>query len=84
MKELRKTKWTVTVKPQLCEEVDAYVKLHGTVNRSTVVERALELWLARQLEEEEEAYYQKNAAELNTDSKSWLRITRESAKRTWK
>jgi Arc/MetJ-type ribon-helix-helix transcriptional regulator len=80
-----KSKWTVSVSPQLSERVDLYV-LHNQehVNRSSVVEEALELWLTNQVKEEEEAYYAANAAELNADSKSWSRITTEAAKHIFK
>ncbi len=80
-----KSKWTVSVSPQLSEKVDLYVlQNQENVNRSSVVEEALELWLTNRVQEEEEAYYAANAAELNADSKSWSRITTEAAKHIFK
>jgi len=61
------------------------VKSHkkDNANRSSVVQEALEKWVAKELEKEEEAYYSAHAAELNADSKSWSRITTEAATYIW-
>jgi Arc/MetJ-type ribon-helix-helix transcriptional regulator len=42
---------TVTVDPDMLDEVDAYIEEHEGVDRSEVVDEALRLWYARILED---------------------------------
>jgi metal-responsive CopG/Arc/MetJ family transcriptional regulator len=42
---------TVTVDPDILDEIDAYVQDHEGVDRSQVVEEALRVWYARILED---------------------------------
>lgn len=82
----KKSKWTVSVSPIVSEAVESYLKKRkkDKLNRSSLVEAALEQWFQTQEEEEEKSYYADHASELNADSKSWSRITTEAAKRTFK
>lgn len=82
----RKQKWTVTIAPEIEKQVESFLKKHKQekITRSAIVEEAMELWLAKQNEVDEERYFQAHAAELNADSKSWSRITTEAAKHIWK
>jgi hypothetical protein len=75
-----KVKWTITVDSNVCKQVDELVA-SSSGNRSAVVEEALKLWLAKQQEDYDEVYFAANAAELNRDSKSWVRTTSESFRR---
>jgi hypothetical protein len=81
----RKPKWTVTIAAEIDEQVESYLKKNKklNLNRSAIVQEAVEIWLAKQSEEEEEAYYKAHAAELNADSESWTRITNEAANYIW-
>ena len=46
----RRPKVTATLDPDLLASVDAYVATHPDLDRSTVIDRALRLWHARELE----------------------------------
>jgi hypothetical protein len=46
----RRPKITATLDPDLLASVDAYVAVHPDVDRSAVIDAALRLWHARQLE----------------------------------
>lgn len=74
-----KIKWTVTVDTSVCEQIDKCV-MQRSANRSAVVEEALRLWLAKQNEEYDEAYFSANASELNADAEVWVKTTTESSK----
>ena len=89
----RKSKWTISLNPIVSEAVESYLSKQSTkvkrkdkskqkpakLNRSIVVENALEHWLCKQAEEDERAYYEAHADELNADGKSWSRITTAAA-----
>lgn len=78
----RKSKFTASVKEKLVELLDKRVaKLK--VNRSVAVEEAIELWLRKQAEQEEEAYFAATAQEMNEDARAWNATTTDSARRTW-
>ena len=73
-KKERKSKFTASVKEKLVAMVDERAaKLK--VTRSDVVEQAMELWLRKQTELEEEKYFQTAAAEMNADANSWNTLT---------
>ncbi len=73
----RKSKFTASVKEKLVSLVDEKAaKLK--VSRSDIVERAMEMWLRKQVELEEEAYFQSAAAEMNEDARAWNAITTSS------
>lgn len=79
----RKSKFTASVREKLVKLVDkraAQLK----VNRSDVVEEAIELWLRKQAEQEEETYFATAAKEMNEDAGAWNATTTVSARRTWK
>src|SRR5947208_9951408 len=46
----RRPKVTATLDPDLLASVDAYVAAHPDLDRSTVIDQALRLWHARELE----------------------------------
>jgi metal-responsive CopG/Arc/MetJ family transcriptional regulator len=77
----RKSKFTASVKKRLVALVDERAaKLNLT--RSDVVEQAMEMWLARQAEAEEERYFQAAASEMNADAKAWNALTSRSVAET--
>jgi metal-responsive CopG/Arc/MetJ family transcriptional regulator len=78
----RKSKFTASVREKLVDLLDAKVA-QLKVNRSDAVERAIELWLRKLAEEEEEAYFSAAAAEMNKDASAWNATTTRSARRTW-
>jgi Ribbon-helix-helix protein, copG family len=78
----RKSKFTASVRENLVTLLDAKVA-QLKVNRSDAVERAIELWLRKLAEEEEEAYFSTAASEMNEDASAWNATTSYSARRTW-
>ena len=78
----RKGKFTASVKEKLIDLLDKKVaQLH--VNRSDAVEQAIELWLKKQAEADEETYFAAIAQEMNDDARQWNATTTDSAKRNW-
>lgn len=78
----RKNKFTASVSANLVRLLDqraAQLK----VNRSTAVETAIELWLRKQCESEEEEYFARTAKEMNEDARDWNAISTASSMRTW-
>jgi hypothetical protein len=53
----RRPKITATLDPELLASVDAYVAAHPDVDRSAVIDDALRLWWARELELAMEAQF---------------------------
>jgi len=75
-----KSKFTASVRNNLVTMLDqkaAQLK----VNRSEAIEEAIELWLTRQAERDEEEYCSRVAEEMNTDARSWNATTTASFKR---
>lgn len=70
-------RFTASVREQLVDLVDQHAaKLE--VTRSDVIEQAMELWLQKQSDLEEEAYFQQAAEEMNADAKDWNTLTSKS------
>lgn len=73
-------RFTASVREQLVDLVDQHAaKLE--VTRSDVIEQAMELWLQKQSDLEEEAYFQQAAEEMNADAKDWNTLTSKSQRR---
>lgn len=53
----RRPKITATLDPELLVSVDVYVAAHPDTDRSAVIDEALRLWLARELERAMEAQF---------------------------
>lgn len=67
-------RFTASVREQLVDLVDQHAaKLE--VTRSDVIEQAMEMWLQKQSDLEEEAYFQQAAEEMNADAKDWNTLT---------
>lgn len=75
-----KSKFTASVRETVVERLDQKVA-QLKVNRSEAVEQAIEMWLKRVAEEEEEAYFA-NYTETPEDA-SWVALATYSAMRTW-
>ncbi len=79
----RKKRFTASVRGNLVNRLDkkaAQLK----VNRSDVVEEAIELWLHKKVAEEEEDYFVSAAKEMNEDARAWNAHTTVSSTRNWK
>ena len=77
----QKSKFTASVNHSLVVLVDEQAaKLN--VTRSHVIEEAMEMWLRKQADLEEEKYFQRAAAEMNEDARSWNATTTTSARHT--
>jgi Arc/MetJ-type ribon-helix-helix transcriptional regulator len=81
----KRTKFSATVDSDLLETVDRYVQEHDEVNRSTVIDDALRLWIARERERAIEAQHAppetpEEAAELE----SWRAIRDAAAQRLFR
>lgn len=78
-----KSKFTASVRESLVESLDKKVA-ELKVNRSAAVEQAIEMWLQKIAEEEEEAYFAKHAKELNEESRSFTElVSSEFFRRSW-
>jgi metal-responsive CopG/Arc/MetJ family transcriptional regulator len=78
---MRKTKFTASVQEKLVMLLDQRVT-QLKVTRSEAVEEAIELWLKKQSEQDEEEYFVTAAKEMNQDAQSWNSLTSESFRRT--
>ncbi|MBI4532397.1 MAG: ribbon-helix-helix protein, CopG family [Candidatus Melainabacteria bacterium] len=78
----RKSKFTASVREKLVKLLDDRAS-QLKVNRSEAVAEAIELWLQKQAEQEEEAYFTASAKEMNQDAQTWNVTTTSSCPRTW-
>lgn len=81
----RRVKLSTTVDSELLEEVDAYLASHSNLNRGSVVDEALRLWIARRRELAIEAQYdEKLAGADEAEWASWRQIRRAAAARLFR
>jgi metal-responsive CopG/Arc/MetJ family transcriptional regulator len=78
----KRNKFTASVRDGLVERLDEKVA-ELKVTRSAAVEQAIELWLAKLTEQEEEAYFAACAKEMNDDARTWNATTTQSARNNW-
>ena len=78
----RKSKFTASVKEKLVKLLDDKAS-QLKVNRSEAVAEAIELWLQRQAEQEEEAYFATAANDMNEDARAWNVTTTNSSQHIW-
>jgi Arc/MetJ-type ribon-helix-helix transcriptional regulator len=77
----RRPKITATLDADLLAAVDAYVAAHPDLDRSAVIDEALRLWRARELERAMEAQFaQPDGVEL-AERNAWDAIRRTAARR---
>lgn len=83
---LHKAKLTVTISGDVVDQIDEIARGKGAP-RSQVMEEALRYWLRqtrkRAVEKDIEAYYLSLTEKEKKEDKEWMKITAESAKRTW-
>jgi len=73
-----RVKVSVTVDPSLLNAVDTFVREHGGLDRSKVVEQALTLWSAAQQDAAMERQFA-DPVEAEAESGSWRSIRRSAA-----
>jgi hypothetical protein len=67
----RRPKITATLDPDLLASVDAYVAAHPDLDRSAVIDEALRLWRARELEQAMEAQFAVPDGVALTERQAW-------------
>lgn len=73
----RKSKFTASVNERIVAKVDEQA-YRLKVSRSDIVQEAMEMWLQKQSELEDEEYFRNNAAEMNADAKEWNALSSQS------
>ncbi len=83
---LQKTKLTVTISADVVDEINEISKEKGAP-RSQIMEEALRYWLRQSkkkaIEKDIEAYYLSLTEKEKKEDSEWVKMTTESAKRTW-
>jgi hypothetical protein len=77
----RRPKITATLDPDLLANVDAYVAAHPHIDRSAVIDEALRLWFAHELERAMEAQFAAPDAVDPAERQAWDQLRRFSAAR---
>jgi hypothetical protein len=77
----RRPKITATLDPDLLAAVDAYVAEHPEMDRSAVIDEALRLWRARELERAMEAQFAEPDGVEPAERHAWDAIRRAAARR---
>jgi hypothetical protein len=72
----RRPKITATLDPDLLASVDAYVAAHPQLDRSAVIDEALRLWRARELELAMEAQFAAPAGVDPIERQAWDQLRR--------
>jgi hypothetical protein len=67
----RRPKITATLDPDLLASVDAYVAAHPDLDRSAVIDKALRLWRAHELERAMEAQFAAPDGVDPTERQAW-------------
>jgi hypothetical protein len=80
----RRPKITATLDPDLLASVDAYVAAHPELDRSAVIDEALRLWRARELELAMEAQFAAPDGVDPTERQAWDQLRRAAAARQLK
>jgi Arc/MetJ-type ribon-helix-helix transcriptional regulator len=77
----RRPKITATLDPDLLASIDAYVAAHPDQDRSAVIDEALRLWRARELERAMEAQFAAPDGLEPTERQSWDQLRRAAVVR---
>ena len=77
---MNRVKVSVTVDPDVLQEVDSYVGEHQGLDRSKVMDEALALWLARRQDEAMEEQFSGEGAPAD-EVEAWRSIRRAAAAR---
>ena len=77
----RRPKITATLDPHLLDAVDAYVAAHPDLDRSAVIDEALRLWQARELERAMEQQFAQPDGVSVGERSAWNAARRAAATR---
>jgi Arc/MetJ-type ribon-helix-helix transcriptional regulator len=77
----RRPKITATLDPDLLASVDAYVAAHPNLDRSAVIDEALRLWRARELELAMEAQFAASDGVDPAERQAWDQLRRAAVAR---
>jgi hypothetical protein len=77
----RRPKITATLDPDLLASVDAYVADHPDLDRSAVIDEALRLWRARELERAMAAQFSAPDGVDSTERQGWDQLRRAAVVR---
>ena len=82
-----KTKITVSLNPDLVQQLDALLDSPNAPSRSGLIEEALYRWLRdqaqRELERKTEEYYLSLSESERAEDRQWTKTSSRSAKRLW-
>jgi len=77
----RRPKITATLDPDLLASVDAYVAAHPDLDRSAIIDEALRLWCARELERALEAQFTAPDGVDPAERRAWDHLRRAAVVR---
>src|SRR5579864_1106213 len=80
----RRPKITATLDPDLLDAVDAYVAAHPDLDRSGVIDEALRLWRARELERAMERQFAEPDGVPTGERSAWNQTRRTAAARRFR
>jgi Arc/MetJ-type ribon-helix-helix transcriptional regulator len=72
----RRPKITATLDPDLLAAVDAHVAAHPELDRSAVIDQALRLWRAQELERAMQAQFEAPDGVDPTERQAWDKVRR--------
>lgn len=79
--EIRRSKVSATLDPQLVNAVDRYVNEHPGLDRSKVLDEALALWFAREQQKAMEAQFSDRSGVDPDEWAAWVSIRDAAAER---
>jgi hypothetical protein len=80
----RRAKVSITVDPELLTAVDRYVQRHAELDRSKVMESALQSWYSARQDEAMIEQFGAGQSPDQDERRSWQRIRRAAARRKLK
>ncbi len=85
--DTHKSKITITLSPDLIQQLDEHLDKQETGSRSGLIEDAVREWLQDQarakLERQTEAYYTSLTKAEREEDKAWSKVASRSAQRLW-
>lgn len=80
----RRAKVSITVDPVLLSAVDLYVQRHADMDRSKVMESALQSWYSARQDEAMTEQFSPDQSSDQSEHRSWRRIRRAAVRRNLK
>jgi Arc/MetJ-type ribon-helix-helix transcriptional regulator len=77
----RRVKISATLDPDLVAALDSYVAAHPGIDRSAVIDEALQLWHAREQDAAMERQLREDAVRNDTEHVEWRRVRDAAAVR---